>query len=207
MKFEWRKDAKKFYLPKAQPEMITVPPQKFFILCGQGNPNSDRFAEEVGVLYALSYAIKMMPKNNITPEGYFEYTVFPLEGIWDLAEEARGLDSLDKDKLVYTIMIRQPDFVTDDLAQLAIEKAKQKNPHPLYDKVRFGSIEDGLCVQMMHVGPYDSEPESFAKMEAFCRENNLKRKSLTHREIYITDPRRTPPEKRKTELRFKVEKV
>lgn len=207
MKYEWRKDAKGLYLPKAQPEMITVPPQKYFTLRGQGNPNNDQFAEEVGVLYALSYAIKMMPKNNITPEGYFEYTVFPLEGIWDLAEEARGLDSLDKDKLIYTIMIRQPDFVTDDIARMAIDKTKQKKPHRLYDKVRFESIEDGLCVQMMHIGPYDSEPESFAKMEAYCRENNLKRKSLTHREIYISDARRTPPEKQKTVLRFKVEKI
>jgi len=207
MKYEWRKDAKEFYLPKAQPEMIIIPPQKFFTLRGQGNPNSDQFAEEVGVLYALSYAIKMMPKKNIIPEGYFEYTVFPLEGIWDLAEEARGLESLDKDKLVYTIMIRQPDFVTDDLAQMAIQMTKQKKPHPLYDKVRFESIEDGLCVQMMHIGPYDSEPESFAKMEAYCRENSLKRISLTHREIYITDPRKTLPEKQKTVLRFKVEKV
>lgn len=207
MKYEWKKEAKHLYLPKEQPELITVPAMKFFTLRGQGNPNSEQFAEEVGVLYALSYAVKMMPKKNITPEGYFEYAVFPLEGVWDLSDEAKSLDYLDKNKLVYTIMIRQPDFVTDDIAQIAIDTAKQKKPHNLYDKIKFESIEEGMCVQMMHIGSYDSEPESFAKMEEYCQRNNLKRKSRTHREIYITDARKASPEKQKTVLRFKVEEI
>lgn len=207
MKYEWKKEAKELYLPKNQPGIITVPLLKFFTLSGQGNPNSEKFAEEVGVLYALSYAVKMFPKKNKTPQGYFEYTVFPLEGVWDLADEAKGLDSLDKDKLRYTIMIRQPDFVTDDVAQTAIEKTKQKKPHQLYDEVKFESIEEGMCIQMMHLGPYDSEPESFAKMEEYCRANNLKRISRTHKEIYITDARKTPPDNLKTVLRYKVERL
>ncbi|MEL7565710.1 MAG: GyrI-like domain-containing protein [Dehalobacterium sp.] len=207
MKYEWKKKAKDLYLPKEHPEIITVPSMKFFTLHGQGNPNGDKFAEEVGVLYSLSYAVKMLPKKDITPPGYFEYTVFPLEGVWDLADEAKELDSLDKDKLIYTIMIRQPDFVTNDIALTAIEETKKKKHHQLYDKVKFESIEEGMCIQMMHVGSFDSEPESFAKMEEYCRTNNLKRLSLTHREIYITDARKTSQEKQKTVLRFKVGKV
>src|SRR5690554_5569200 len=110
MKHEWRKHEKELYMPKAKPELVTVPKQKFLMIDGQGNPNSEEFAERVGVLYSLSYAIRMMPKQGYTPEGYFEYTVYPLEGIWDLTEKGRKLDTLDKEELVYTIMIRQPDF-------------------------------------------------------------------------------------------------
>lgn len=207
MKYEWKKQGKDLYLPKNEPEVVTVPSMKFFMLEGKGNPNNEDFAEAVGVLYSLSYAVKMMPKKGATPEGYFEYSVFPLEGVWDLAEEARGLETLDKDSLIYTVMIRQPDFVTDKLAQEVIASTKEKKYHPLLEKVRFGSLEEGLCVQMMHFGPYDSEPQSFSRMEEFCEKNNLKRKSKIHREIYISDVRKTSPEKLKTVLRFEAEKL
>lgn len=204
MKYEWKKQDKNIYLPKNKPEVINLPPMKYFMLEGKGNPNSQSFSEAVEVLYSLSYGIKMMPKKGTTPEGYFEYTVFPLEGIWDLAVEARGLKELDKDSLIYTIMIRQPEFVTEELAQTVIEGTKQKKPHPLLDAVKFGTLEEGMCVQMLHVGPYANEAESFAIMENFSRENNLNRLSKIHKEIYITDPRRTAPEKLKTVLRFNV---
>jgi hypothetical protein len=207
VKYEWKKNDKALYLPKNKPEVITIPPMKFFMLKGKGNPNNESFSEAVGVLYSLSFGVKMMPKNGTTPEGYFEYTVFPLEGIWDLAEEARGLEILDKDHLIYTIMIRQPEFVTDELAQTVLENTKLKKPHPLLQNVQFGSIEDGLCIQMLHIGPYDTEKESFHKMEDFCKEQNLRRLSKTHRELYITDFRKTEPEKLKTVLRFRVEKI
>ena len=207
MKYEWKKNGKSLYLPKNQPEAITIPPMKFFMIKGKGNPNNESFSEAVGVLYSLSYGIKMMPKKGVTPEGYFEYTVFPLEGVWDLAEEARDLEILDKDSLIYTIMIRQPEFVTDDLAQTVIEGTKLNKPHPLLESVQFGNIEDGLCVQMLHIGSYDNETESFNKMEDFCKDNNLRRLSKIHREIYISDFRKTEPEKLKTVLRFKVEKI
>jgi len=204
VKHEWKKHEKEIYLPKARPEIINVPPFKFFTLAGEGNPNSEAFAEAVGVLYSLAYAVKMLPKKGAAPEGYKEYTVYPLEGIWDLAEEARGKEKLDKDKLVYKIMIRQPDFVTDSLAQEVLEATKLKKPHPLHKRVFFETIEDGLCVQMMHTGPFDDEPKSFEIMEAFCAENNLTRTSMTHREIYISDVRKTAPEKLKTVLRIFV---
>lgn len=205
MKYEWKKQGKEFYLPKNKPETVTVPSFKFFTLEGRGNPNEEQFAEAIGVLYSLAYAVKMMPKSGVTPEGYFEYTVFPLEGIWDLAEEARGLKKLDKNSLIYKIMIRQPNFVTDELAQEVINIVKKKKPHNLLNNVKFESIEDGLCVQMLHLGSYDDEPMSFSIMEEYCTQNNLKRSYKTHREIYISDARKTGPEKLKTVLRIKVE--
>ncbi len=205
MKFEWKKQAKELYLPKNRPEVVMVPPMRFFMLDGKGNPNSEEFSEAVGVLYSLSYAVKMIPKKGVTAEGYFEYAVFPLEGVWDLAHEARGLEVLDKDSLIYTIMIRQPDFVTDEIAQAALESTAKKTKHPMLSKVRFGSLEDGMCVQMLHLGSYDNEPDSFAKMEEFCKANNMNRISKIHREIYLSDARKTPAEKLQTVLRFKVE--
>lgn len=205
MKYEWKKQAKELYLPKNRPEIIMVPPMKFFMLDGRGNPNNEEFSEAVGVLYSLSYAVKMMPRKGVTPEGYFEYTVFPLEGVWDLAPEARGLEVLDKDSLIYTIMIRQPDFVAEETAKAALESTVKKTKHPMLEKVRFESTEEGMCVQMLHLGPYDSEPDSFARMEEFCKANSLRRISKIHREIYLSDARKTAAEKLQTVLRFKVE--
>lgn len=204
MKFEWRKHEKDLYLPKEKPVLVTVPKQKFFMISGKGNPNSEEFSEKIGVLYSLAYAVRMMPKQGFTAEGYFEYTVYPLEGIWDLTEEGRKLDTLNKDELVYTIMIRQPDFVTEDVAHRAFEIARKKKPNPLLDKVTFDTMEDGLSVQMMHIGPYDDEPRSFEQMRKFIEENNLEITTLVHREIYISDARKTDKSKLKTVFRYRV---
>ena len=157
MKYEWRKQEKNLYLPKQKPEIVTVPRQKFIMIKGQGDPNGEDFAERLKALYPIAYAIRMMPKQGYTPEGYFEYTVYPLEGIWDLTEKGRKLDKLDKNELIYTIMIRQPDFVTEEVFQRALETAKKKKANPLFNEVTFDTMEDGLSVQMMHVGPYDDE--------------------------------------------------
>lgn len=207
MKYEWRKKDKQLYLPKNKPEVVTVPNFKYFMIDGKGNPNNAEFSEAIGVLYSLSYTIKMLPKKGIVPEGYFDYTVFPLEGVWDLAEEARSLSSLDKNSLIYTIMIRQPDFVTDELAREIIKNVKLKKPHILLDKVKFESLEEGICLQMLHVGSYDDEPKSFSIMEEYCAQSGLVRTSKIHREIYISDFRKTEPDKLKTVLRFKVEHI
>lgn len=204
MKHEWRKQEKNLYVPKQKPELITVPKQKFFMIKGKGNPNNKEFSEKVGVLYSLAYAIRMMPKQGYTPEGYFEYTVYPLEGIWDLTEEGKKLDTLNKDELLYTIMIRQPDFVTKEVVDKAFENVRKKKPHPLLDKVTFDTLEDGLSVQMLHVGSYDDEPNSFEQMKAYIEENNLERATLVHREIYLSDARKVESAKLKTVLRYKV---
>lgn len=204
MKHEWRKHEKDFYMPKAKPELVTIPRQKFIIIEGQGNPNSEEFPEKIGVLYSLAYAIRMMPKQGYTPEGYFEYTVYPLEGIWDLTEEGRKQDKFNKNELVYKIMIRQPNFVDEDVVERAFAHVKKKKPHPYLEDVKFDTIEDGLCVQMLHIGPFDNEQETFDIMNEFTLANNLERASLRHREIYLSDMRRVEPARLKTVLRYKV---
>lgn len=205
MKYEWKKKEKNLYLPKQKPELVTVPKQKFFMVSGKGNPNNnEEFAAKIGVLYSLAYAVRMMPKNGFTPEGYFEYTVYPLEGVWDLTEEGIKSDTLNKDELVYTIMIRQPEFVNEDVVKRAFEIANKKKPSPYLNEVDFDSMEDGLCVQMMHVGSYDDEPQSFELMRNFIDENNIERATMVHREIYLSDFNKVAPEKLKTVLRYKV---
>ena len=206
MKHEWRKQEKQYYIPKQKPELIEIPSFKFIQLKGEGNPNNEAFSEAIGVLYSLAYAIRMMPKSGLTPEGYEEYVVYPLEGVWDLKEEARNQDTLDKDALVYTIMIRQPEFVTDEVFEEALRRVKQKKPHPLLDEVEFITIEEGMCVQMMHVGSFDDEKYSFDLMKQYCEENQLNIRSQVHREIYISDFRKTAPEKLKTVLRYRIRK-
>ncbi|MCE5221800.1 MAG: GyrI-like domain-containing protein [Clostridium sp.] len=204
MKFEWKKQEKDLYLPKEKPDLITVPEQKFFMVSGKGNPNDEEFSEKIGILYSLAYAVRMMPKQGYTPDGYFEYTVYPLEGIWDLTEEGKQFNTLNKDELLYTIMIRQPDFVTQEVVNKAFENVRKKKPHHLLDDVTFETIEDGLSVQMMHIGPYDDEPQSFEQMKKFIKENNLEIITLKHREIYLSDARKTEKSKLKTVLRYMV---
>jgi hypothetical protein len=206
MKYEYKKSEKELYGPKAKPQVIEASKQKYFCIKGCGNPNNEDFADRVGVLYSLSYAIRMMPKNGYTPDGYFEYTVYPLEGLWDLTEKGRNKECLDKNELLYTIMIRQPDFVTKEISNKAFEIANKKKPSPLLNEAYFDEIEDGLSVQMMHIGPYDNEKESFNKMKQFIKENNYEIKTLVHREIYLSDPRKADVSKMKTILRYRVEK-
>ncbi|MFD2879091.1 GyrI-like domain-containing protein [Paenibacillus rhizoplanae] len=195
---------KPLYLPPSEPGLIQVPAFPYFTLRGEGNPNGSAFAEAVAVLYSLSYAVKMLPRKGPAPEGYYDYTVFPLEGIWDLSEAGRRSAVLDKNELIYTLMIRQPDFVTPALAAEVLEQVKRSKPHPLLDKAVFACCEDGLSVQMLHLGPYDDEPHSFARMEQFCSTQGLLRESHLHREIYISDARRARLEKLRTVLRFKA---
>jgi hypothetical protein len=206
MKHDWKKNDKQFYLPKNKPETIDVPGYNFYTIEGIGDPNDDFFADYIGVLYSLSYAVKMSPKQGVAPVGYGEYTVFPLEGVWDIAEEAKKNynGTLDKNTLVFKLMIRQPDFVTTEFAIETIERTQKKKPNPLLGKVKFETIEEGLCVQMLHEGSYDSEPASFRRMLEFAGEKNLERISTTQREIYLSDARKVPADKLKTVLRFKV---
>lgn len=206
MKYEWRKKEKNYYIPKNKPEIVEIKKLKFIQIKGKGNPNNEEFSKRVGTLYSIAYAIRMMPKKGIVPKGYFEYTVYPLEGIWDLTEEGRKKDILDKDELIYTIMIRQPEFVTEEVFKEALDISKSKNENELLNDVVFDSIHEGLCVQMMHIGSFDEEHKTFEVMEQFCKDNNLEIKSKAHREIYISDIRRTSPEKLKTVLRYRVKK-
>ncbi|HAQ56962.1 MAG TPA: hypothetical protein DCR44_06165 [Acholeplasmatales bacterium] len=204
---DFKKDEKSLYQPKDEPSVVTVGPQRFFCIKGRGNPNGPDFAERLGVLYALAYAVRMMPKSGFTPEGYEEYVVYPLEGLWDLSDEAKKDGIFRKDELVYTLMIRQPDFVNENVAARAFAAVAKKKPGELLKEAYFDTIEDGLSVQIMHHGPYDDEPASFARMNAFLDAAGYEKRTLVHREIYLSDARKTPPAKMRTILRYRIRKA
>lgn len=201
MKYEWRKAEKSLYGVKASPKVVDVPQQSFIMLDGMGNPNLTGFAEEVSALYALAYAIKMDYKKSHTNQEIQDFTVYPLEGIWQQKEQGE----LVKEELIYTIMIAQPSFISKEMVKEALEKVKVKKPNPHYEKIRFETVKEGKCLTMLHLGSFDSEPLSFAKMDAFCKENSLNRRFPFHREIYLNNLNRTSPDKLKTILRYQVE--
>jgi len=206
MTHEWKKAEKSFYLPGSNPEFIKIPSFKFFSVEGNGDPNDKSFGDYISVLYSLSYAVKMSTKKGFAPKDYFEYSVYPLEGVWDISEKAKKnpAATLDKSSLIFNLMIRQPDFVNAEFADEIISRTKKKKPHHLLDHVIFNSIEEGKCVQMLHFGSYDDEPSSFKRMEDFCLNNEFTRESKIHREIYLSDARKVSPDKLKTVLRFKI---
>lgn len=201
MKYEWRKEEKSLYGVKASPKVVDVPQQSFIMLDGTGNPNLPGFTEEVSALYALAYAIKMDYKKSHTNQEIQDFTVYPLEGIWQQKEQGE----LVKEELIYTIMIAQPSFISKEMVKEALEKVKVKKPNPHYEKIRFETVKEGKCLTMLHLGSFDSEPLSFAKMDAFCKENSLNRRFPFHREIYLNNLNRTSPDKLKTILRYQVE--
>ena len=201
MKYEWRKLDKKLYQGPKTPVVIEHPVQSFIMLNGQGNPNKADFSERVSTLYSLAYAIKMEYKKTAHHQEFTDFTVYPLEGSWQQTEA----DTLVKDDLVYTIMIAQPEFITNEIVETALEKVKVKKPNLFYNEIRFERISEGSSVAMLHVGPFDDEPQTFAKMDAFCQENGLKRCTAYHREIYLNNKNRTAPERLKTILRYSVQ--
>ncbi|MCJ8014845.1 GyrI-like domain-containing protein [Paenibacillus sp. KQZ6P-2] len=204
-KVDYKKDFKQLYMAKTHPEIVEVPRMPFFIVSGSGDPNGEEFAKATEALYSMSYAVRMSYKSENVPVGYYEYTVFPLEGVWDLIDYSKP--STDKSNFKYTLMIRQPDFLTVEGFERFLGQTKQKRSNPYLDRVRFEYLEDGLNCQMMHLGSFDDEPESFARMEAYCAEHGFIRASKIHREIYLSDPRKTEPSKLKTVLRFHVKPI
>lgn len=208
MKYEWRKKDKALYIPKNKPEFIDVKDYKYITIKGQGNPNGEDFSICVQTLYSMAYGIRMSYKWPEPPENYEEYTVFPLEGIWDLIDPSKyDPDHFDKDNLKYEVMIRQPDFVDQTLFDQVLEIVKKKKPNLRFDELEFKTMSEGPSIQMLHLGSYESETESFKKMEAYAKEAGYKRLYKTHKEIYLTDPKKVAPEKLKTTLRFKVDKL
>ncbi|MFT8310151.1 MAG: GyrI-like domain-containing protein [Sporolactobacillus sp.] len=203
-KVDYKKDFKGLNLPKQKPVIVHVPEIRFVTIEGSGDPNGEKFAQATAALYSLSYAVKMSYKKDTVPDGYYEYVVFPLEGVWDLVDKT--LPPTVKSNFKYTLMIRQPDFLTTELFERFLSETKKKKPNSFLDQVTFSTLEEGLCCQMLHKGSYDNEPKSFERMAEFCSEQGYRRVSKTHREIYLSDPRRTEPEKLKTVLRYRVEK-
>ena len=204
-KWEIKKDA--LYRPSADvPQIVDVPEIPYAVVSGSGDPNeSEDFAQAVEALYGVSYAIKMMPKKGIVPEGYFEYTVPPLSGLWDM-EPGREFDPSRKSELRWTLLIRQPSFVDENLFERARSMAAEKKGGDAVRKLRFESMREGLCCQFLHVGPFDEEPASFAKMADFLAAEGYERSERSHHEIYLSDFRKTAPEKLKTILRVRIRK-
>lgn len=200
MKYEWKKHDKKIYGAKQSPSLVTVPAQNYIMISGKGNPNDTDFSDRVSVLYSLAYAIKMVYKDIAAQNKFHDFTVYPLEGIWQKVQETELL----KENLEYTIMIRQPDFIGADMINAAFERVKIKKPNPLFEEVRFGTMEDGKCVEILHIGTFDDEPVSFEKMERFMLFNHLERTKNYHREIYLNNANRVEKSKLKTILRYSV---
>ena len=206
-KYEWRKKEKGLYLPKALPEVIDIPEFNFLTVEGKGSPAEAQFTNKVGALYSLAYTIKMTPKKmDVPPNDYYDFTVYPLEGIWDINDEAKAhfTGEINKKDFVYKLMIRQPEFVDNNFYQKMLSLAKEKKNDPLLEQVKFERVSEGLCVQMLHLGPFEEEAASFSQMEAFAESKGLVRPSKAHREIYLSDPRKVAPSKLKTVLRFQV---
>ncbi len=208
MKFEWRKHERALYGAKGMPALVDIPKQNFIMIKGSGNPNDTDFSDRVSALYSLAYAVKMGYKStatkNILSNEIHDFTVYPLEGIWKQknVDTESAASKLIKENLEYTIMIRQPDFITAEMVSAALERVKTKKPNQLYEKIVFDTIHDGKCVEILHVGSYDTEPSSFNQMDKFAEENSLQRISDCHREIYLTN--RTKPDRLKTILRYRV---
>lgn len=206
MKHEWRKHEKDIYLPENSPEIINVPAYNFLVLYGSGNPNDEAFSKNIQVLYSVAYKIKMTLKKESILRNPPDYTVYPLEGIWDVSEKVRESGVFDKNQLVYKIMIRQPEHVTENIVKEAKEKVYKKTKNDIVNQIKFEEIEDGLCVQMLHIGAYETERETFKCMTYFCEEQDVYRTDLTHREIYLNDFRNTKEDDLRTVIRFKIQK-
>lgn len=204
--FDFKKEFKDLYMPKTKPMLIEVPSINFIMVDGKGDPNNNEaFQQAVEILYGLSYAIKMSKMKGNQPQGYFDYTVPPLEGLWWVSEGPFSLKQ--RDNWAWTVMIRQPEFVTSEVFNWACNQLKNKKPGVLIEGARFETFDEGLCVQMMHIGPYATEPETMKFMDDFIKGEGLTDrvgKGGKHHEIYLSDPRKSKPEKMKTVLRHPV---
>lgn len=205
--YDYKKEEKTLYGTGDQPVIVPVPAMPFFMVEGCGNPNEEggAYSEAVGLLYALSFTVKMSKMNTPLP-GYFEYVVPPLEGLWWMDDNRPGIDYSRKEGFCWVSLIRQPDFVTEEVFRWAcdeVQKKKKLDP----SRARFKVWEEGLCAQILHHGPYDAEPDTVARLDAFITESghtpdfsDVRR----HHEIYLGDPRRTAPEKLRTIIRHPI---
>ena len=209
MAFDFKKEYKEFYMPKDKPEIVTVPKANYIAVRGTGNPNDEdgEYKLAVGVLYAIAYTLKMSHKTDYKMQGFFEYVVPPLEGFW-WQEGIEGIDYSDKSTFCWVSVIRLPDFVTEKDFAWAVQTATQKKKIDC-SKAEFLTIDEGLCVQIMHHGPFDDEPETVAIMDAYLEEqgyiNDFSDKRL-HHEIYLSDARKVAPERWRTVIRHPIKK-
>ena len=210
MAFDFKKEYKEFYLPKAKPELVTVPPMNYIAVRGKGDPNEEEgaYKQAIGLLYGIAYTIKMSKKGSHQIDGYFDFVVPPLEGFWQQSG-SNTIDYAHKENFEWISVIRLPDFVTKADFDWAVQEAAAKKKLD-FSPVEFLTVDEGLCVQCMHIGPYDDEPATVAAMDAFVQANgyaNDLTDARRHHEIYLSDVRKTVPEKLKTVIRHPIKKV
>lgn len=206
MAFDFKKEYKEFYLPPVTPTLVDVPPANYIAVSGTGNPNDEgsEYKDSIGLLYGIAFTIKMSKKGGRQIEGYFDYVVPPLEGLW--WSENGEVNYAHKEAFHFISMIRLPEFVTRADFDWAVAEATCKKKTD-FSKVEFFHYEEGRCVQCMHIGPFDSEPITIGKMKAFAEQQGL---SIAiddvsrHHEIYLSDPRKTAADKLKTVIRYPV---
>ena len=209
MSFDFKKEYKEFYMPKNKPGIVSVPGMNYIAVRGQGDPNVEdgEYKQAIELLYGIAYTIKMSKKSDHQIEGYFDYVVPPLEGFW-WQEGIDGVDYAHKENFHWISVIRLPDFVTRDDFGWAVKEAERKKKTD-FSKVEFLTYDEGLCVQCMHIGPYDDEPATVELMHAFMEEQgyvlDINDRRL-HHEIYLSDARKVAPEKLKTVIRHPIRK-
>ena len=207
MAFDFKKEYKEFYLPKNKPEIVNVPAANFIAVRGKGNPNQPdgEYQKALGILYAVAYTLKMSYKTEHKISGFFEYVVPPLEGFW-WQDGISGIDYSRKDTFQWISVIRLPDFITKEEVAWAVETATEKKNMDC-SKTEFLRIEEGICVQMMHMGAYDDEPATVDTMHRFMEEQGYTldiTNQRMHHEIYLSDARKVVPEKLKTVIRHPI---
>lgn len=208
-KFDFKKEFKELYQPKTSPSIITVPEMTFITVRGKGDPNTcTEYKEALEILYGLSYAIKMSKMNSTQPEGYFDFVVPPLEGLWHTeGERFDGVNVTDKSLFHWTSMIRQPEFVTEEVFEAAKAVLAKKKPGLDLSKAALEGFAEGLCVQVMHKGAYDDEPATIMKMKEFAVKNGYREDfsdTRLHHEIYLSDPRKCAAASLKTVIRHPI---
>ena len=209
MAFDFKKEYKEFYLPPEKPVIVTVPKANYIAVRGKGDPNDEggAYQQAIGILYAVAYTLKMSYKTDHRIEGFYDYVVPPLEGFW-WQEGIDGVDYSDKSTFCWISVIRLPDFITRADFDWAVEIASKKKKIDC-PGVEFLTIDEGLCVQIMHIGPYDNEPATVVLMDRFLDENGYENDlsaARLHHEIYLSDARRVAPENWKTVIRHPIKK-
>ena len=207
MAFDFKKEYKEFYLPGRTPSIVTVPKMHYIAVRGSGNPNDEDgdYKRAIGLLYGIAYTIKMSRKSDHQMDGYFDYVVPPLEGFW-WQDGVIGVDYARKDAYQWISVIRLPDFVTKEEFDWAVREASAKKKQD-FSKVEFYCYEEGLCVQCMHIGPYDDEPATVQRMHDFMEQEGYEldiTDTRMHHEIYLSDVRKTAPQKLKTVIRHPI---
>ena len=210
MAFDYKKEYKEFYIPQNKPSIVEVPPMNYIAVRGKGNPNAEdsEYKQSIGLLYGIAFTIRMSKRGNHQIDGYFDYVVPPLEGLW-WQTNVKGIDYSRKEDFNFISIIRLPDFVAKEDFDWAIEEAGKKKKED-FSKVEFFTYDEGLCVQCMHIGSYDDEPATVEMMHDFMiaegYDLDITDKRF-HHEIYLSDARRVAPERLKTVIRHPVKKI